>query len=328
MSLFKFENFVLDQGAQHLSYKGVRVAIRPKVLKLLSLLIENRHRIVSKPEIFQSVWGSEFTRDHLLFQLISELRKLSSTGDFIRTQPNQGYQWVAATKVITRRTQWVPAIAASLFMCVIGLFSTAIFKGEPLEQATLLPAHQALSKGIVSLERGDDDNAIEWFEFALQENPDSVESSIFLAETLFRQDLAKESSERVEVLLQKTNLGDYDRMTATDLMSRIRQRQGRWQDAVRYAHESVDANVIGQCSADIVEQRIEQLERKIGSVIVDASEDSDNDALSAERVAPLRHYIERCNQLKEHSLETSSCRPDANEYRHYLSKQRVLSVLS
>lgn len=310
MPLFKFENFIFDSTKQNLSHKGTQVTIRPKALKLLSLLIQNRHRILSKAEIMSSVWGSDYARDHLLFQLIGELRKPPLNSEFIRTQPNEGYQWNVATKVLDTK-RFVPhLIAASV---VTGMVCLSIMAIPSLNKADLspkqslqLPAYNALSKGIVAMQNGKNDIAIKWFEFALLENPDSVESSIFLAETLLQQNRTAESAKHLQNVMQKEHISPYNRATAANMLSKISERQGNFVDALTYAQNSAKTKVLGQCSVDFVDKRIRQLEGEIAmSPILTAKQESD----SKDEVAMSTNYAKQCNQLKSISVETTWCEP-------------------
>jgi DNA-binding winged helix-turn-helix (wHTH) protein len=315
MSLYKFEQFIFDSTSYSLSNKGQKVTIRPKALKLLKLLIQNRHRIVSKAEIMSSVWGSGYARDHLLFQLIGELRKSPLKSEFVRTQPNEGYQWNVPTKVI-KTPIFAPRLIAASFIvalvCVSVLVMPALQEAQDSSaQLEQLPAYGALSKGIVALESGDKIKAIEWFEFALAENPESVESSVFLAETLYQQNRPEESSVHLMNVLNKENLSAYNKASATNLLSRIHEQQGRYDDALRYAQSSSKAAVIGQCSVDFVEQRMNMLENELGhDEVAMTPVQTDHEQAEPEDDSNLaKDYADHCQQLKDKPIETSSCRP-------------------
>lgn len=320
MALYKFNNFVFDSSSHRLTYRGAKVAVRPKALKLLNLLILNRHRLVSKAEIMEAIWGSNYARDHLLFQLISEIRRLSADFELVRTQPNEGYQWVVPTNIV-QHERFVPrSIAASIFLGLTCLLISLNLdtKDERTANLSVLPAYSALSKGIVALENGEQDHAIEWFEYALRENPESVEPSLFLAETLHQQNRPEESSAHLEALLKRPGLGAYNKITATDLLSRIRQRQGRLQDALDYAQISNQVEIMGQCSIEAVEQRVQMLEDKLGSKLAM----SPNYQQQKTDVAKTDSYQvtgdqERCEQLEQPSAETASCTPILSE-QHYV----------
>ena len=326
MPVFKFEDFMFDTTSHKLNHKGMKVAIRPKALKLLSLLIQNRHRILSKTEIMSSVWGSDYARDHLLFQLIGELRKPPFKNEFIRTQPNEGYQWNVATSVINNKRLAPQLIAASVItglVCLsqlaISVFNTSdIYVNNsvnksaniPPTRSMQLPAYTAFSKGIIALQNGEQNKAIQWFEFALLENPDSVESSIFLAETLYQQNRTEESSLYLQKVLEKEHISAYNKATATNILSLISEQRGRLDDALIYAQKSNQSHALGQCSVDFVEQRIRKLESDIAMSPIHADADQDNTKYNTKINKPEpTHYAKQCNALKINPLETTLCLP-------------------
>ncbi len=75
------------------------VHLRHKVGALLSYLVENRDRVVSKDELLENLWLHGDYRDSALTQSIRDLRKVlgdkAQTPTFIRTFPQRGYQWIA-----------------------------------------------------------------------------------------------------------------------------------------------------------------------------------------------------------------------------------------
>lgn len=323
MPLFKFEDFIFDSTRHNLSHRGTKVAIRPKASKLLSLLIQNQHRILSKDEIMSSIWGSDYARDHLLFQLISELRKSPLKSEFVRTQPNEGYQWNVTTKIIDNCfsiPQLVAASSVAALVCLSLMALPALNRADTSPtQALQLPAYSALSKGIVALESGDKDTAIEWFEFALIENPDSVESSIFLAETLYQQNRLGESSKYLQSVLAKENIGAYNKATATNILSQISERQGRFIDALRYAQKSAQIKVAAQCSVDFVEQRIDKLKGQIAMSPILLDRDQ---TITKQSIPMPIDYVNQCNELKTSPVETSMCQPLTNENAIYAVRIR------
>jgi DNA-binding winged helix-turn-helix (wHTH) protein len=310
MRLIKFDDFVLDINNYNLSYQGKSVSIRPKTLKLLSLLIQNRHRILSKDEIMLSVWGNDHARDYQLFQLISELRKPPFRSEFVRTQPNEGYQWNVATKK-TSTSAFVPQLIAASVVTGLVCFSLMTFailnhSDNGPTHSVQLPAFNALSKGIAALENGEKDKAVEWFEFALLENPGSVEPSLFLAETLYQQNKPEESSKYLQGILSKENLSVYNKAVAANILSRISEQQGKLIDALLFAQKSAQIKVVGQCSIDFVEQRIVKLESEIAMSPVPPAQDKTN---HQEKIPVPENYARQCNELSKDPVETSSCIP-------------------
>ncbi len=320
MSLFKFEDFIFDSANYHLTQNGSRISIRPKTAQLLSFLLRNRNRVVSKAEIMAAVWDSDNVRDYALFQLISELRKLSKDRELVRTQPNAGYQWIAYTKTVKRGRGFPLYATAGFFIAVIGVAIAASMPinstQEEAAKISRLPAVNAFTKGVLALEKGENERAIEWFEFSLSENPESVEASLFLAETLFLQQNLEASASQLQALLQRPDLNAYHAMTASDLMSRIRQQQGQLHEALVYAEASAKANVSAHCSVDVVEQRVEVLKGILGqkhemSPITET--EGSSKALSE------RKDSDRCARLKTPVDDSSACLQ--TPYTHYAFAQ-------
>lgn len=98
----RFSNFELDSRRFLLERAGRRVALRPKVMDLLILLVENRERVVSREEIVEALWGGTCVGAGSLSGLVNELRKglgeRGNTHSSIRTVHARGYQFVAAVR--------------------------------------------------------------------------------------------------------------------------------------------------------------------------------------------------------------------------------------
>lgn len=91
---------MLSRRQRLLMRNGAPVALIPKYLDLLLLLIVRRHEAVSKQAIFDEVWSDVAVSDGALSQAIRTLRR--TLGDdsreprFIRTVSRHGYQFVWA----------------------------------------------------------------------------------------------------------------------------------------------------------------------------------------------------------------------------------------
>ena len=89
----------IDPIVPSLTRSGQPVELRAKALTLLLFLFDQRHRIVSKEEIFERVWPNTAVMDATLAGCIQEVRR--ALGDdakdprFIRTVPRLGYRFVA-----------------------------------------------------------------------------------------------------------------------------------------------------------------------------------------------------------------------------------------
>jgi DNA-binding winged helix-turn-helix (wHTH) protein len=75
------------------------LAVTPKALDTLLVLVQNHGQIVDKEEILKKVWPDTFIEEATLAQNISILRKLlgedHDAGEYIQTVPKRGYRFVA-----------------------------------------------------------------------------------------------------------------------------------------------------------------------------------------------------------------------------------------
>ena len=100
---FRFAEFVLSPRRRLLLRDGAPVALIPKYLDLLQLLVVRRQDAVSKQAIFDHVWSDVVVSDGALSQAVRTLRR--TLGDdsrdprFIRTVSRHGYQFIWAEVV-------------------------------------------------------------------------------------------------------------------------------------------------------------------------------------------------------------------------------------
>jgi TolB-like protein len=96
---YRFGGFSFDPDRCELRSGGVEVPLEPQVLALLSLLVENRHRLVSKDEIVERVWNGRIITDSAIASRIKTLRQaLGDDGEgqrFVRTARKLGFRFVA-----------------------------------------------------------------------------------------------------------------------------------------------------------------------------------------------------------------------------------------
>lgn len=76
MTSYRFDDFVFDLDSQQLTRSGEDVPIRPKTAELLTVLLENHDRLLSKQELMDEVWHDTHVGEAVLFQTISDLRKV------------------------------------------------------------------------------------------------------------------------------------------------------------------------------------------------------------------------------------------------------------
>ena len=94
-----FGEFEIDVAARELRRGNETVTIEPKAFDVLSLLLENRERVVTKDELVDAVWNGRFISDSALSTAIKAAR--SAVGDdgrsqkVIRTLHGLGFRFVA-----------------------------------------------------------------------------------------------------------------------------------------------------------------------------------------------------------------------------------------
>ena len=101
--LYRFGDFELDTAMAELRRDGAIRPVEPQVFALLTLLVENRERLVSRDELLDKVWDGRVVSDAALASRIKSARQV--LGDdgrsqrFIRTIHGQGLRFVAEVKV-------------------------------------------------------------------------------------------------------------------------------------------------------------------------------------------------------------------------------------
>ena len=157
---YGFGPYRLDAGERVLLRDGQPVALPPKDLETLIVLVERAGHIVEKEELLEKVWAGVFVEEGNLSRRIFNLRQVlgdSPDGrDYIETIPRRGYRFVAAVRedneptpssVATaqtpgltqaavrteaRRNVWLlPLLILSVALLVTAIFVFRHFKPKP-----------------------------------------------------------------------------------------------------------------------------------------------------------------------------------------------------
>jgi TolB-like protein len=95
---FRFADHVLDVERRELTRSGEPIALEPQVFDLLVFLIRNRDRIVTKDDMFDSVWRGRIVSESTLTSRINAARKaIGDTGEarrLIRTFHRKGIRFI------------------------------------------------------------------------------------------------------------------------------------------------------------------------------------------------------------------------------------------
>ncbi|TMP28096.1 hypothetical protein CWB99_01300 [Pseudoalteromonas rubra] len=262
MAEYRFLSYRFDCQTHTLKQGKQTLELRPKAAQVLGYLLQHANILVTKQQIIEAVWGHTYVQDHRLFQLISELRKLAPEQELIRTYPNQGYCWQVKTKrVSTRPMRQLAALAASVVLS-LGTVSTAYLNSQhsATTTPTFLPALTAYHKAIIAFEQQDYAHAQQWLTFSLQENPDSIEAQLLMAETLLQLKDTAQAQHYANNVVKHTLANSYYFSQASDVLSRLSASQARFTEALDFAiqgQQAIDEQAI--CSAVVMQQRIADL---------------------------------------------------------------------
>ena len=99
MPSYRFLDFELSEGEFCLSRSGQRIALEPKALRVLTLLVRRAGHLVDKRELLESVWPNSFVEENTLTRTITILRRelgdSSRDSKIIETVPTRGYRFIA-----------------------------------------------------------------------------------------------------------------------------------------------------------------------------------------------------------------------------------------
>jgi TolB-like protein len=96
--VFRFGDHVLDIERRELRRGVEPVALEPQVFDLLVYLVRSRHRVVSKDDLIDGVWGGRIVSDSALTTRLNAVRKaVNDSGAeqrLIRTVPRRGVRFI------------------------------------------------------------------------------------------------------------------------------------------------------------------------------------------------------------------------------------------
>lgn len=111
---FHFDEFILDLSLGQLSRRNEDVAVEPRAFALLSYLVENRERLISKDELVEKIWDGRFISDAAISTLIKTARRAvdddGKSQKLIRTVHGRGFRFVGSLQKpdVARVTPDVP----------------------------------------------------------------------------------------------------------------------------------------------------------------------------------------------------------------------------
>ncbi|GAA3921372.1 winged helix-turn-helix domain-containing protein [Litoribacillus peritrichatus] len=182
---YTFNDFQFDTQTGELTRAGAdeSVFLREKLRQLLRFFVENQKRVIPKEELLDALWEHGKFREKSLSQSILELRKAlgdsSSAPQYIRTIPNQGYQWVCDNtaqippdtplvcepeKVKPNKSRVVIAVSV-LFVLSLLVFVFAVQQTTPGTQIT----NDRMKVLILPFKNGTHTTSMNWVEYGLSD---------------------------------------------------------------------------------------------------------------------------------------------------------------
>jgi len=113
---FRFGAFTLDLESRQLTSGGQEVHLEPKAFELLSALVLERPKALSKTDLQERLWPGTFVAEANLSNLVAEIR--AALGDparapkFVRTAHGFGYAFCAEAEPLTDPVDAAPALAS------------------------------------------------------------------------------------------------------------------------------------------------------------------------------------------------------------------------
>ena len=97
-STYRFAEFSLDPRTRRLLRDDKEVHLSPKAFELLTMLVENRARPVTRAELHNHLWPTSFVQDTNLASLVAEVRRAlrdnAHDARFLRTLQRFGYWFI------------------------------------------------------------------------------------------------------------------------------------------------------------------------------------------------------------------------------------------
>ncbi len=112
-----FENQILDLNRRELRRGSDLISLEPQVFDLLTYLMQNRDRVVSRDDLIASVWGGRIVSDSTLSTRINAARKaIGDSGEqqrLIRTMARKGFRFTGTVTEHVKLNE-TAAVAAAI----------------------------------------------------------------------------------------------------------------------------------------------------------------------------------------------------------------------
>lgn len=93
---FKLATFTVEPARNRIVHKGISHGLEPRVMDVLCALAEHPGKVLTRRDLIDRIWGTEYGADESLTRAISiirgTLRKAGASEEYIETIPKRGYR--------------------------------------------------------------------------------------------------------------------------------------------------------------------------------------------------------------------------------------------
>ena len=100
--LYEFGNYRLNLAEAQLLRDGTPVALPPKTLEVLTLLVQRAGTLVERDTLMRELWPDSFVEDANIARHIWTLRRAFGGDQYIATVPKRGYRFIAPVRTHDR----------------------------------------------------------------------------------------------------------------------------------------------------------------------------------------------------------------------------------
>lgn len=101
---FEFGDFILNLPSGQLLRGNEEVALEPRAFAVLSHLVQNHHRLITKDELVEVIWGGRFISDAAISTVIKTVRRAvdddGKAQKLVRTMHGRGFRFVGTLREI------------------------------------------------------------------------------------------------------------------------------------------------------------------------------------------------------------------------------------
>ena len=145
--LYRFGNYTLDADRCELLLGADRVELEPQVFSMLSYLIQERSRIVTRGDLIATIWNGRLVSDSTINSRIAAARRVigdaGQSQRLIRSFPRRGYRFVGAVETEVRASDQAVAMPA------LSMNSRASIVVLPFTNLSREPQQDSLIDGLV-----------------------------------------------------------------------------------------------------------------------------------------------------------------------------------